>query len=159
MGGKGRYKDLTDQTFGHLKVIGKSDIKTNDYRVRWMCECTCGKRKIVSTSQLTLKRIRSCGCLKKETSKIGMGVIKQSAVEGVLTTNLKRKKNRNNSSGYKGVTKCRDKKGNVIYRAVLTIKGKRIYLGDRATAEEAYKLRLEAEEKYHKPYLEELDNG
>ena len=52
-------------------------------------------------------------------------------------------------TGLKGVYKDKNR-----YRAEITVKGKRIYLGSGATPEEAYEIRLKAEEIYHKPIIE-----
>ena len=57
--------DLTGQTFGKLKVI--SFYKSIKGVKHWLCECKCGNTKIVSTSNLTSKHVRSCGCLVKDT--------------------------------------------------------------------------------------------
>jgi len=55
-----------------------------------------------------------------------------------------RKINSNNSTGYKGISPSR--KG---YKAQIQLNGKKIYLGIRPTAEEAYELYKEGSKKYH----------
>lgn len=63
--------DLTGQTFGRLTVINAEttfDSKNNKIR-KWNCICKCGKNKLVLTSSLINNKTKSCGCLRKETSK------------------------------------------------------------------------------------------
>lgn len=55
-----KTKDLTNQQFGKLKVIGKSD--NNLYA---KCVCECGTIKDINKSSLKSGRTKSCGCLKK----------------------------------------------------------------------------------------------
>lgn len=59
-------KDLTDKIFGKLMVIKRveNDRFGNN---RWLCLCDCGKFKIISSTNLTRNKIKSCGCLFKET--------------------------------------------------------------------------------------------
>lgn len=61
----GKFQDLTGQTFGNLKVIGKTTdpIKSKKGKgVYWDCECKCGKITQVHTRDLKSKHIQSCGC-------------------------------------------------------------------------------------------------
>ena len=54
-------KDLSGKTFGHLKVLSKSEKRASNGEVKWLCECKCKKQVYVRTSDL--KRINiSCGC-------------------------------------------------------------------------------------------------
>lgn len=67
--------------------------------------------------------------------------------------NLNRKKYSNNVTGNKGITFRRNR-----WRAVITVKKKRIELGTFLTKEEAIKARVEAEEKYFGIYNRDLNN-
>jgi len=58
--------DLSDQRFGRLLVIAESEAKNN--RKMWLCQCDCGNTKAVSTASLRHDNVRSCGCLRKESS-------------------------------------------------------------------------------------------
>lgn len=62
-----RLKDLTGQTFGRLKVLGRASVNRQGSST-WLCSCTCGTQKVLSSDHLTRKKgaVRSCGCLKKE---------------------------------------------------------------------------------------------
>ena len=55
-----------------------------------------------------------------------------------------RLKNKNNSSGYKGVTRDRNR-----WRAMIIAENKRVVLGIYETKEEAYKAYCEASKKFH----------
>lgn len=59
------FQDLTGMRFGRLTVLSLDSI--NKYRQSlWLCKCECGNTKIIRGNHLKSKRIKSCGCLKKE---------------------------------------------------------------------------------------------
>ena len=61
---KNNIKDLTNQKFGRLTVIGFD--KLINHHAYWFCQCFCGNIiSIASTSLLTGSTL-SCGCLHKE---------------------------------------------------------------------------------------------
>lgn len=60
-------KNLTGLTFGRLKVTGFN--RKEKYKFYWNCSCSCGREKIVDGSKLKSGHTRSCGCLKKDSSK------------------------------------------------------------------------------------------
>ncbi|MCE5220222.1 MAG: hypothetical protein LLF98_02845 [Clostridium sp.] len=64
-----KFKDLTGQTFGRLKVI--KQIEKQSEHTYWLCECQCENKtlKEVRGTHLTSNRIRSCGCLYKERTR------------------------------------------------------------------------------------------
>lgn len=68
-----RKIDIIGTRFGRLVVCegaGK-DIEG----LRWLCLCDCGTAKVVSGKHLRRGAIRSCGCLRKETSRaVGLKV-------------------------------------------------------------------------------------
>lgn len=57
--------DITGQKFNRLTVIERAENSPQG-RARWLCECECGKRKIIMGSQLRNGSVKSCGCLQKE---------------------------------------------------------------------------------------------
>lgn len=65
---------------------------------------------------------------------------------------LNRSVQSNNKCGVKGVSKH---KGTGLWEAIITVKGKQYHLGLHKTIQEAEKARKEAEEKYHKPIIEQ----
>lgn len=60
-----RSIDLTGKIFGRLTVIKREE---NDRfgGSMWLCECECGKRKILSGGELRRGNVSSCGCLSAE---------------------------------------------------------------------------------------------
>ncbi len=64
--GSGRRAiDHGGHRFGRLFVIDAAPISHKP--VRWRCRCDCGKEKIVIAGELTRGKVRSCGCLQRET--------------------------------------------------------------------------------------------
>lgn len=55
-----RSKDLTGQTFNSLSVIKRVGSKNG--KALWLCQCDCGEKTEVITSNLTKGRIKTCGC-------------------------------------------------------------------------------------------------
>ena len=55
--------DLTNEKFNSLKVLKQSDrVGKNIY---WVCLCDCGKITEVSSSNVRLGKVKSCGCSKR----------------------------------------------------------------------------------------------
>ena len=55
--------DIKGQHFGEWTVLEKAE-KSKEYSSRaiyWLCECSCGKEKIVSGSDLRRGKSKSCG--------------------------------------------------------------------------------------------------
>lgn len=64
--------DLTGHVFGRLSVIKIDDAKRVKWRIKWLCQCDCGKNTIVSGSHLRSGHTISCGCYNDEiTTKHG----------------------------------------------------------------------------------------
>jgi len=60
-----RYEDITGKTFadGRITVVGKSDRRKYD-RLAWECKCECGNTFLATRKDLTIGRMKSCGCLR-----------------------------------------------------------------------------------------------
>lgn len=69
--------DLTGKKIGRLCVIRKS--LTPSTQTEWVCSCSCGNNKIVSTRLLRRGTVQSCGCLKIEE-------LKSRAIHGLSKT-------------------------------------------------------------------------
>lgn len=52
-------QNLSQRIFGKLTVVRR----VNGARVPWLCRCACGKKHIVSSSNLLNGTTKSCGCL------------------------------------------------------------------------------------------------
>ena len=55
--------DLTNQKFGKLTALYKTDKRTNDRRVIWHCKCDCGNECDVDAHSLKRGNTISCGCI------------------------------------------------------------------------------------------------
>ncbi len=68
---KFKMDDKTGKKFGHLTVIEVTDkpehLKSHEYW--WLCKCDCGNLKKVRGSCLTLNKVKSCGCFRKESMR------------------------------------------------------------------------------------------
>lgn len=65
-----KIPNLIGKRFGRLVVLSFVDIK-NRPGSHWLCQCDCGKTKIIKGGRLTDKRkpSRSCGCLQAEHAR------------------------------------------------------------------------------------------
>lgn len=65
----GRAKDITGQTFNHLKVVSREgsliDKHGSKEAAMWKCVCECGNETIVSGYSLRSGHVKSCGCLQR----------------------------------------------------------------------------------------------
>lgn len=67
-GGRNGLIDLTNDTFGSLKVHRRATIdeimatkSTNFTSARWICRCSCGTEKMVLGANLRNGTTKSCG--------------------------------------------------------------------------------------------------
>ena len=65
----GKAIDLTGKVFGRLTVTGLSH-KDKYRKIHWDLKCSCGELRKVSGSQLRSGRTKSCGCLRREISRL-----------------------------------------------------------------------------------------
>jgi hypothetical protein len=78
-----RQEDLTGKRFGRLKVL---NIDTsNKKRVCWICQCDCGNKITVFAFNLKKGNTKSCGCFRKEKSRI---FASQTKTHGMTKTRL-----------------------------------------------------------------------
>lgn len=59
-------KDITNQHFGRLTVLGDVGKRTKNGKVLWHCLCECGTATFVRTDHLRNSSVVSCGCLNEE---------------------------------------------------------------------------------------------
>ncbi len=145
--------DLKGKTFDDLKVVKLSDRRGKDNTKLWQCKCTCGNMIYVHGYSLNHGHYKSCGC--KRIKKRDAGIkqhIKNDRVGGTRKSALKSKLHVNNKSGVKGVRYNERRKKWIAY---IGFKGKQISLGYYDKKEDAIQARLDGEEKYHKPILED----
>lgn len=86
--------NLINKKFGKLTVvqyIGIKKSKNNSERL-WLCKCTCGNKKELTTTTLTSKNTKSCGC-----SRYGNNFLpKGEASFNIFYNDYKRKAIKNN---------------------------------------------------------------
>ena len=121
------------------------------------CRCDCGTVRNVKANSIRCGRSKSCGCLKQERAK---DVIAENSRER-LTTNAAFRTNfhaiertepyKNNKSGHKGVYWAKQKG---IWKAVIYVQKKCIYLGGYHDINDAIQAREDAERKYFLPLIE-----
>jgi hypothetical protein len=74
-----RPLNLLGQRFGRLVAYGKA--KDSKGWLTWQCQCDCGNVSLVKSGNL-VNNTRSCGCLKKETDRDNLPLIKHGEASG-----------------------------------------------------------------------------
>lgn len=67
-------------------------LRPNTKNKEWLCLCSCGNIKIVNTANLKAGKIRSCGCLRSETTAqhiTGINRARRDDFSGMVINNLK----------------------------------------------------------------------
>ena len=138
--------DLTNKRFGRLTAIKIVGHDSAGY-FNWLCRCDCGKEIAVASSSLKRGLTQSCGCLQSEMRHKPWGEstekYKELTVDGVREPDFNKKKLKNNTSGYTGVYKKKNR-----WVAELIVKGVRYREFGFTTPEDAYKARLKMEAEY-----------
>lgn len=137
-------KNLIGKRYGRLTVIEITGKKAHGKENVYLCKCDCGNTIEVRSGLLSQEKTKSCGCLYKETRKKDMSELNKAKkyVDGVHIGAFDGRFNKNNTSGFKGVSKHSNG-----YRAKITVKGRTYYGSTKKTKEEAYKDRLKFEEE------------
>lgn len=62
-----QFTDLTGMTFGRWKVISKTEERTSNRGVKWLCQCSCEQQttRTVCSTELVRGTSMSCGCLRQ----------------------------------------------------------------------------------------------
>lgn len=148
-----KRNNLKGQRFGYLEVL--EDAGNRNGASVWLCKChyqNCGNEVVVYGKNLLSGATKRCNAHAKNPIIGDYIKAEQAKKNGLNPSMLKQKKRSSNSSGFKGVSKIKDR-GKVRYRAYLMVGGKK-YFGHRfKTPEEAYQERLALEEKYLPPDL------
>ena len=145
---KNRAINLQGQRFGMLTVLEPIPERGWDGSICWLCRCDCGSYFVQNSNKLRMGRSVSCGCQQGVTAQEAKTFIDGTCLEIMLSDTIPR----NNTSGYRGVAKKRDK-----WQAYITYSGKRISLGSFETKELAAEARQNAEQKIRE-HLEKLMN-
>jgi hypothetical protein len=63
-------KNLTNMVFDRLKVLERDKSIPGNTHAIWKCQCSCGEITYVSSANLVTGMTKSCGCLRKEKTRI-----------------------------------------------------------------------------------------
>jgi hypothetical protein len=100
--------DLAGKTFGRLIVIEEAGVDTRGEKF-WLCNCECGGKTKVLSSNLRTGHTKSCGCMKYEGSNTKHGMA-GTPEHNIWQAMLQRCYNKNNSEyhnyGGRGITVC-----------------------------------------------------
>lgn len=151
----GKRIDITGNRFGRLVAIRPTEERLGN-SIKWLCKCDCGKECIVASIHLRKGSTTSCGCVSSEVHKNSVKKAKDIrnayVVENTDVMMISNQKlQSNNTSGCKGVSF--DSSVN-LWKAYITFKGTRYYLGGYREKEDAIAARKEAEKKVYGPFLE-----
>jgi hypothetical protein len=76
--------DMIGLVFGRLTVVARAE-NTKGGGAQWVCRCECGEQKVNTRKNLIKGRVRSCGCLRRETSR-EIGLRSRTHGQAVLVT-------------------------------------------------------------------------
>lgn len=65
--------DITGDTYHRLTVQQRSD----ENRKKWVCQCACGNTHTATANDLRTGAVKSCGCLKEESSRVTINIARQ----------------------------------------------------------------------------------
>lgn len=109
----GKFEDLTEQKFGNLKIIKRLENDKFGHSV-WLCECICGNKIKVLSTNLKRGHTKSCGCKKSyyiTHSKITHGKA-HTRLYGIYNKMKCRCYNQNNPAyknyGNRGIKICKE---------------------------------------------------
>lgn len=152
------YNSFKGEMFGDLEVLGFCDEKkcANSYLARCKCH-KCGDKTLVRFSELLQGDARECSNCAKKHLQLGIQRSLDTSKGGsCLSCTLDRKKlNRNNTTGHRGVT-YRAKQNR--FHAYLTFQRHQYWLGSYARIEDAIAAREAAEKEIYGSFVEWYQN-
>ncbi len=80
VGNRWHAEDLTGRTYNRLTVTSLHHIADNGAR-HWLCRCDCGTERIVEGASIKRGKVKSCGCLRREMSRVAV-VLAQNTRRG-----------------------------------------------------------------------------
>lgn len=138
-------KNFTGKRFGRLVVIAYAGKRGGMHR--WRCRCDCGRETVVGQTLLQTGKTKSCGCLQAEMYQENLKLVAGTSV--TILEAHKKKRNRNNTSGYTGVYLDK-RQGKWV--AQIGFKGKTYHLGAYNEKQDAVNARRQGE-KMHDDFL------
>lgn len=110
---------LEGKRFGRLVVLKRAD-NTKKGMTYWLCKCDCGNTKIVRGTHLQAGKIKSCGCLVRETSRETLSTHRLSKTRlyrvycGIKARCYNPKNECYRIYGGRGITMCEEWKNNFL---------------------------------------------
>ena len=145
----GFHNDYIGLRFGKLTVLARTEKQSKKGSLYLLCQCDCGRMIEVTQSGLISGNNKSCGCVWEE-NKRNIHTRLQTD-DGTSIDLLKNRKYRkDNTSGFRGVNKTKDKR----YRVTIGFKGKKYHIGVYDTYTDAVEIRIEAEEIIFNGYIQ-----
>lgn len=65
----GNFKNLSGNKFDRLEVLERARENAPGNEIQWICRCSCGSTITVRRGDLIKGKVKSCGCLKRESSR------------------------------------------------------------------------------------------
>lgn len=139
-------KNTVGQRFGKLVVLEELGAG------RVLCKCDCGKTKDINKGHMLNGDITSCGCVMAQSANKAKAPY---LVNHTYIANIRSgKPSKRSTSGFKGVYWSKSKKK---WQAGITCQGVNYELGYFDNINDAIAARLEAEEKYFKPLIDDFN--
>ena len=88
--------NLVGKKFGKLTVIERTNQRSSQRCILWLCRCDCGRELLVSTESLNSGHTQSCGHHRLEKAR---KILDDSIINGTKTVAFNNKPNKNNSLG------------------------------------------------------------
>lgn len=140
------------EKYGRLTALEPTE-KRSCRAIVWKCRCECGNVMEIRSTLLKNGQATNCGCVKRANNKDNftrtLNYVDDTCIEFLEKMDVPLKTSK---SGVRGVSLLRDGR----YKAELTFRKKRYYLGTFRVLDDAVKARKEAEimveeylEKYH----------
>ncbi len=153
---KDKYLEMKGNVYGTLEVLDvfRPDIANGQgvFQTKLRCRCLkCGTITEPDAVAVLRGSTKSCTTCSRRIREMAKDAMDASFVDGtnIIQIDGRRKRNKNNSTGYNGVSRSGDK-----YRAYINFKRKQYHLGVYNTVERAVEARKEAEERIYGDFLQ-----
>ena len=147
---KTRYRNIAGVKKGHLTALYPTLQRDKRGSVIWRCRCDCGREIDKAESTFVFGSSISCGCIRLQRLEEFTPSDRLTFVGGTCVEWLASRKSRSdNSSGFRGVSKCDGNR----FRVYIGLQGKKYDLGKYASFDEAVSVRLSVEKQLHDGFL------
>lgn len=146
---KNRREALCGKRFGRITIIRAVGADKNGL-FQAVCKCDCGKEFTATINNI--KRGETTQCKECSLKQLHQIFAEKEMVDGTALCRLTQRMRSDNSTGVKGVYV---NKRNGKYVAGIRLRGKKYWIGEYSSLEDARKARELAEEQLFDPILEE----